>query len=73
MQVIVGKHDDIGGLVEPVYEQLTNKELTVRVRDCLETKRGKLEYGSNVYCQYADDECPYQKQSDKVLPYCEKR
>ena len=71
--VIAGKHDNIAELIEPVYEELTGKQLDPKVHNCYATNIGKLEFGSEVYCQYKEDECPYQKEFDRELPYCEKR
>ena len=59
--------------IEAVYEELTGKQLDPKVHNCYATNIGKLEFGSEVYCQYKEDECPYQKESDRALPYCEKR
>ena len=45
------------------------KGLEHEVKICVETNRGRLEHGSDVYCTVKSS-CPYQVQSDKKLSYC---
>ena len=69
----VGKNDDIAETIEPLYTTLTGKKLDPLVTICLEIGVGKLEHQGNIYCIYKTIECPYQKESDRALPYCERR
>ena len=73
ISLVVGKNTDVAELVEPMYQALTGKNLEPIIEVCLGNGVGKSEHQGSVYCMYKEFECPYQKESDMVFPYCEKR
>ena len=46
------------------------KGLEHDVKDCVNTKRGRLENGSDVYCLFTRLPCPYQVENKKYLKLC---